>query len=271
MTEASTLKDANTTNDDLLTLQPPHNMDIERALLASLMSIDDSFEKIDGIVKAEDFYGERHRQIFNAINHLSRVNQPYDTLMVHDFLSQQNLLAMAGGEEYLMQINQSPATLFNLIPYAERVREFSVYRQLIKSANTMLNLAYHPKKQTVSEILDVVEADIFRINEDYSRGTGKQGVRRVEDILQSVTDQLVEIKSRQGGLIGLRTPFEELNNKNPRLTAGRSHYFGGTSVHGEDHLCHESRPRSTGARATRGHVLHGDACRIHSHADDVGV
>ncbi|MBE9577800.1 MULTISPECIES: replicative DNA helicase [Moraxella] len=220
MTEVSTPKDTKTTNDDLLTLQPPHNMDIERALLASLMSIDDSFEKIDGIVKAEDFYGERHRQIFNAINHLSRVNQPYDTLMVHDFLSQQNLLAMAGGEEYLMQINQSPATLFNLIPYAERVREFSVYRQLIKSANTMLNLAYHPKKQTVSEILDVVEADIFRINEDYSRGTGKQGVRRVEDILQSVTDQLVEIKSRQGGLIGLRTPFEELNNKTQGLQRG---------------------------------------------------
>ena len=111
MTEVSTPKDTKTTNDDLLTLQPPHNMDIERALLASLMSIDDSFEKIDGIVKAEDFYGERHRQIFNAINHLSRVNQPYDTLMVHDFLSQQNLLAMAGGEEYLMQINQSPTPL----------------------------------------------------------------------------------------------------------------------------------------------------------------
>lgn len=205
---------------DLLTLQPPHNIDIERALLASLMSIDDSFEKISDIVKAEDFYGERHKQIFNAISHLSRVNQPYDTLMVHDFLSQQNLLSVVGGEDYLMQINQSPATLFNLVPYAERVREFSVYRQLIKSANTMLNLAYHPKKQTVSEILDVVESDIFRINEDYSRGTGKQGIRRVDDILESVVTQLDEMKNRRGGLIGLRTPFEELNGKTQGLQRG---------------------------------------------------
>lgn len=220
MSEPGTQKDNTILSDNLLTLQPPHNMDIERALLASLMSIDDSFEKIDNIVKTDDFYGERHRHIFNAINHLSRVNQPYDTLMVHDFLNQQNLLSMAGGEEYLMQINQSPATLFNLIPYAERVREFSVYRQLIKSANTMLNLAYHPKKQTVSEILDVVEADIFRINESYSHGRGKQGVRRVEDILQSVTDQLKEIQQRKGGLIGLRTPFEELNNKTQGLQRG---------------------------------------------------
>lgn len=209
-----------TSKDDLLSLQPPHNMDIERALLASLMSIDDAFEKIDGIVKAEDFYGDRHKHIFNAISHLARVNQPYDTLMVYDFLSQQNLLTVAGGEEYLMQINQSPATLFNLVPYAERVREFSVYRQLIKSANTMLNLAYHPKKQTIGEILDIVEADIFRINEDYSRGGGKQGVKRVDDILESVVLQLEEIKSRRGELIGLRTPFEELNNKTQGLQRG---------------------------------------------------
>lgn len=209
-----------TSKDDLLSLQPPHNMDIERALLASLMSIDDAFEKIDGIVKAEDFYGDRHKHIFNAISHLARVNQPYDTLMVYDFLSQQNLLTVAGGEEYLMQINQSPATLFNLVSYAERVREFSVYRQLIKSANTMLNLAYHPKKQTIGEILDIVEADIFRINEDYSRGGGKQGVKRVDDILESVVLQLEEIKSRRGELIGLRTPFEELNNKTQGLQRG---------------------------------------------------
>lgn len=133
--------------DDLLSLQPPHNIEIERALLASLMSIDESFEKIDNIVSDDDFYGERHKHIFRAITHLSRVNQPYDSLMVYDYLNTQNLLNTAGGEEYLMQINQSPATLFNLVPYAERVREFSVYRQLIKAANNMLNLAYHPKNK----------------------------------------------------------------------------------------------------------------------------
>lgn len=206
--------------DDLLSLQPPHNIEIERALLASLMSIDESFEKVDSIIRDEDFYGERHKHIFRAITHLSRVNQPYDSLMVHDYLNAQNLLNAAGGEEYLMQINQSPATLFNLVPYAERVREFSVYRQLIKAANNMLNLAYHPKKQTVSEILDTVEADIFRINENYTSGVGKQGAQNIVDILQNVVVQLDELKKRDGSMIGLATPFEELNNKTQGLQKG---------------------------------------------------
>ena len=206
--------------EDLLALQPPHNMDIEQALLASLMSIEDAFEKIDGIVNVEDFYGERHQQIFSAIQHLARIKQPYDILMVHDYLHQQNLLGNIGGENYLMQINQSPATMFNLVPYAERVRELSVYRQLIKSANTMLNLAYHPKKRTVGEILDTVEADIFRINESYTRNQNKQGVQRVDEILTSVVKQLTKLQNSNGAIIGLETPFTELNNKTQGLQKG---------------------------------------------------
>ncbi|MDO4441905.1 MAG: replicative DNA helicase [Moraxella sp.] len=213
-------KPSKETSDDLLSLQPPHSIEIERALLASLMSIDESFEKIDNIITDDDFYGERHKHIFRAITHLSRMNQPYDSLMVYDYLNTQNLLNAAGGEEYLMQINQSTGTLFNLVPYAERVREFSVYRQLIKTANNMLNLAYHPKKQTVSEILDTVEADIFRINENYTSGVGKQGIQNITDILMNVTNQLAELKARDGSMIGLATPFEELNNKTQGLQKG---------------------------------------------------
>ncbi|UNU73160.1 replicative DNA helicase [Moraxella nasovis] len=205
---------------DLLNLQPPHNIEIERALLASLMSIPDAFEQVEDLVGEDDFYGERHRHIFRTIAHLSRVNQPYDTLMVHDALNTQNLLNAAGGEEYLMQINQSPATLFNLVPYAERVRELSVYRQLIKSANKMLNLAYHPKKQSVSDILDAVEADIFSINESYAGNNNKQGVQHLTDIFSKIGDQLEERKNNAGMMLGLSTGFHELDNKTQGLQKG---------------------------------------------------
>ncbi|MDO4895901.1 MAG: replicative DNA helicase [Moraxella sp.] len=213
-------QNSSNTPDNLLNPHPPHNMDIERALLASLMSIDESFDKIDSIISADDFYGDRHKEIFSAISHLSRIQQPYDTLMVHDYLEAQQLLQKAGGDTYLMQINDSPATMFNLVPYAERIKEFSVYRQLIKSANNMLNLAYHPKQQSVGEILDIVEADIFRINENYTNKQSKQGILRADDILANVVNQLEDIKNRGSGMIGLETPFIELNNKTQGLQKG---------------------------------------------------
>ncbi len=221
MTEQSlNTETSDKSKDDLLNLQPPHNMDIERALLASLMSIDDSFDKVDGVVSADDFYGDRHKLIFEAISHLNRVEQPYDTIMVYDYLATQNLLEQIGGEAYLMQINQSPATLFNLVPYAERVKEFSVYRKLIKSANNMLSLAYHPKKQSIGEILDLVEADIFQIGESYSNKHNKQGVRKSDDILVDLVNKLQHIKNQGSMMLGLETPFLELNNKTQGLQDG---------------------------------------------------
>ena len=199
--------------DSLLTLQPPHNIEMERSLLASLMSINDSFANIEHLISAEDFYGERHKRIFEAISHLARVNEPYDSIMVHDYLSRVGQLTAAGGEEYLITINQSTANFFNLINYAEKVREMSIYRQLISSANHMLNLAYHPKKQTVTEILDTIESDIFRIGESFARGTSKTGPQRIDDVLANVVTQLDEIRLRPEGLVGLDTGFIGLNNK----------------------------------------------------------
>lgn len=206
---------------DKLSLEPPHNIAIEQALLTSLMNIEEAYDSVADIVSSDDFYGERHRHIFNCIAHLAHVGQPYDLLTVHDALAKQDLLKAAGGEAYLMQIEQSPATMFNLVAYAERVRELSTYRKLILAANNILSMAYHPKKQSISEILDIAEAQIFAINEDQNNRHGKQGVKNSDQIAQNVVALLQELQGREAGaLLGLDTSFEELNNKIQGLQKG---------------------------------------------------
>lgn len=210
-----------TTSEDLLSQQPPHNIDIEKALLASLMSIEESFDKIADIVTKDDFYAARHQHIFAAIAHLAAVNEPYDTVMVHDWLEGQKLLKLAGGDSYLADIlTQSPATLFNLTAYAQRVRELSTLRQLIKTGNEMLSLAYNPKDHSVSDILDSVEASVFSINEQHNKRAEQRGPVGITTVLTNVVDQIQELKSNPFGLIGLQTPFTELNNKTQGLQKG---------------------------------------------------
>lgn len=206
---------------DKLSLTPPHNLGIEQALLASLMNIEEAYEKVAGIVDANDFYDERHRHIFSCIAHLASVNEPYDVLTVHDALAKQDLIKAVGGEAYLLEIEKSPATLFNLGFYAEKVKEFAVYRRLIAAANNILDMAYHPKKQTVGEILDKAEADIFAIGTSLSNRQGSQGLKDSKTIVQNVVDFLDDMKSRpEGSLLGLDTSFEELNNKTQGFQKG---------------------------------------------------
>lgn len=207
--------------DDLLNQQPPHNIDIEKALLASLMSIEEAYDKVSEIVTKDDFYAGRHQHIFTAIAHLASVGEPYDTVMVHDWLDAQNLLKSAGGDSYLSDIlSQSPATLFNLTAYAQRVRELSTLRQLITTGNEMLSLAYNPKDQGISDILDSIESKIFYINEQHNKRAQQRGPVDINSVLTNVMESLAELKSNPDGMIGLQTPFIELNNRTQGLQAG---------------------------------------------------
>ena len=225
MAESKKKTEKNDNNDvgltDLLSQQPPHNVDIEKALLATLMSIEESYDKISDIVSKDDFYAGRHQHIFAAIAYLAQVGEPYDTVMVHDWLSSQKLLKQAGGESYLADIvTQSPSTMFNIVSYAERVRELSTLRQLITTGNEMLALAYDPRERGVSDILDNIESKIFAINEQHNKRAKQRGPVDVGAVLVNVIDQMDELKNNPDGMIGLRTPFTELNNKTQGLQPG---------------------------------------------------
>ncbi|CAM4064526.1 replicative DNA helicase [Psychrobacter arenosus] len=207
--------------EELLNQQPPHNIDIEKALLASLMSIEEAYDKVSEIVTKDDFYAGRHQHIFSAIAHLASIGEPYDTVMVHDWLDAQKLLKSAGGDTYLSDIlSQSPATLFNLTAYAQRVRELSTLRQLITTGNEMLSLAYNPKDQGISDILDNIESKIFYINEQHNKRAEQRGPVDINAVLSNVMETLAELKSNPDGMIGLQTPFIELNNRTQGLQAG---------------------------------------------------
>lgn len=206
---------------DILQQQPPHNIDVEKALLASLMSLEESYDEISDTINEKDFYAVRHQLIFSAINHLAFVEMPYDIVMVKDWLEQQDLLQKAGGEEYLSEIiSQSPATLFNLKVYADRIRELSTFRQLIKVGNKMLDLVYNAKDQSVSDVLNTVESEIFAINEQHNRNSKQRGMISVDDVMSNVIEQMRQLQDNPDGMIGIPTSFTELNNKTQGLQNG---------------------------------------------------
>lgn len=203
------------------TLDLPHNVGLEQGLLSALMNVEDAYDSVSDTISGDDFFHDRHRHIFNSIAYLAAANEPYDIVTVHDTLAKQDLLKAVGGEEYLAKIQQSPASLFNLRAYAERVRELSIYRQLIGAAGRILKLAHHPKKQSAADVLGEAEAEIFAIGEKMGRQQGHQGLKEGFLVMENVSKSLHERKLMDnGGLLGLDTSFEELNNKTQGLQKG---------------------------------------------------
>jgi len=212
VTENSNLKEFRT---------PPHNLAIEQAVLAALMTVAESFEQVGDVLTENDFYATRHKYIFRAIEQLSKENSPYDAVLVHDWLIKQNLLDAIGGEEYLMQLMaDSPSSFYNLETYAGKIKEFATLRSMIKVSSEILQNAYDTKGRTVSEILDLAETNIFSIAEQHNNNAKAQGPKPINSVVADVFDKLNELSQMEGSITGLTTGFVELDNKTSGMQSG---------------------------------------------------
>ncbi len=193
---------------------PPHSISMEQAVLAALMSIAESWEQVNEVINESDFYATRHRLIYKSICHLATASMPYDAVMVRDWLEGQHLIEEAGGENYLMKLlAESPASLFNLPIYAEKVRELAVMRDLIKVGNDMLQMAYDPKGRGVGDVLDEVEGRIFSISEQHNNRSSESGPLSINSVLKTVIHKVEELQKSDSPITGLSTGFLELDNK----------------------------------------------------------
>lgn len=214
-----THQDTDTTLKTMRT--PPHNLTMEQAVLAALMTIAESWESIGDILIEQDFYAARHRIIFQAIEKLARSELPYDVVMVHDWLLKEQKLESVGGEAYLMQLmNESPTSLFNLPNYAEKVKELSTLRHMITVSNGILQTAYEPKGQSVSDILDQAEMQVFALAEQHHNRQNKTGPQAISDVVTQVIDKLETLSQMDSDITGLSTGFTELDNKTYGMQAG---------------------------------------------------
>jgi len=185
------------------------------------MTVAESFEQVGDVLTENDFYATRHKYIFRAIDQLSKDSSPYDAVLVHDWLTKQNLLDAIGGEEYLMQLmSDSPSSFYNLETYANKIKEFSTLRSMIKVSSEILQNAYDTKGRTVSEILDLAETNIFSIAEQHNNNAKAQGPKPINSVVADVFDKLNELSQMEGSITGLTTGFVELDNKTSGMQAG---------------------------------------------------
>lgn len=219
----TTLKDKKSADSSSLKefRTPPHNLAIEQAVLAALMTVAESFEQVSDVLNENDFYAARHKYIFRAIQQLVNESSPYDVVLVNDWLIKQNLLDAAGGEEYLMQLMaDSPSSFYNLGTYATKIKEFSTLRNMIKVSTEILQSAYDTQGRSVSEILDLAETNIFSIAEQHNNNSKKTGPQTISSVVADVFDKLNELSTMEGNITGLSTGFIELDNKTSGMQAG---------------------------------------------------
>lgn len=191
---------------------PPHNEEAEKSALGAAMLSKEALLDVSEEVKAEDFYNESHKEIFDAIMSLYRENVAVDMLTVCEELNKRKSLDMVGGRAYIATLTSDVPSTANAGEYAKIVAEKAMLRQLISASEEIAAKGYDDKLGA-SELLDCAEGDIFRIAQKRQRSD----YTKIQDVLMKNLKLIDEAEKNKGGVIGLPTGFKLLDEKTSGL------------------------------------------------------
>ncbi len=203
---------------------PPHDVEAEQAVLGSMLTDKDAVISAIEVLKEDDFYRTDNKSIYEAILNLYNRAEPIDIITVKAELESLGKFEQVGGLEYLASLPDKVPTTANAMKYIKIVEEKSTLRNLIKTANEIIELGYDPTED-VSDIMEGAEKKIFNIMQN----NDKKSYAPIKDILVESFTQLEELYNRKQHITGVPSGFTELDYK----TAG---------FHGSDLVLIAARP-----------------------------
>ncbi len=129
---------------------PPHSIEAEMCLLASMMLDKEMIGEVVQLVDREGFFQADHQIIFDVLVRLYEHNRPIDAVIVREELLKRHLLEEIGGVQYLAAILNSVPSAAHGKHYAGIVREKSLLRQLIAASDDILARAMRRTSRRIS-------------------------------------------------------------------------------------------------------------------------
>jgi len=186
---------------------PPQSIEAEQSLLGSLMLDKNAIIKVADFLKPENFYRKTHQEIYSACLELFQKGEPVDILSVSNRLREKNLLEEIGGNSYLTELINSVPTPSNSLNYAKIIHRKGILRDLIDASQEIGLIAFDETEDT-DVILDKAEKRIFSIAQ---KGLTQEFVP-VKSTLADAFERIDMLSKHQGGLRGLPTGFNDLDN-----------------------------------------------------------
>ncbi len=191
---------------------PPHDIEAEQAIIGSMLTDKDAVISAMEVLKKEDFYREDNQVIFESILNLNSRGEPIDIITVKSELESMGMFEKVGGLEYLTELPEKVPTTANAEKYVKIVSEKATLRQLIKTANEIIELGYDPTED-VDNIMEGAEKRIFNI----MQGKNQKGYEQIKDVLVESFTKLEELYNRKQHITGVPTGFSELDYKTAGL------------------------------------------------------
>ena len=194
--------------DSSLLKAPPHSLEAEQAVLASVLLNNDLMNGVVEVLRPEDFYQGAHRTLFSAMLDLYERGRAIDPLTIAEILKGRDGESATGGVAYLSELISSVPTIANAADYARMVKEKSILRKTIAVSQEIAASAYQGVTE-LDEFLDRTEQAIFAIAEEKI----KPSYYSMTEMSKEAMKEIEKLYEKKEMVTGIPSGFRDLDSK----------------------------------------------------------
>ena len=211
---------------------PLINLYAEQNTLGALLNDNNAIERID--LTAADFSDTRHKIIFSTIQNLIDEHGigAADTFTVSDTIINSGSLKREDIADYVIELYQETPSAANITRYAERVKEYSLRRELAVIGNNLVSGCYD-KTAAVNLTFDTIQSKLDGIAE---KQADKKSFRKFPEILMGLMEKIDLKMKNPKDITGVETGFIDLDRITHGLQAGDLIIVGGRPSMGKTAL-----------------------------------
>ncbi len=197
--------------DPTLEKLPPQSIEAEESIISAALLDNNILLDILDILSPNDFYKSAHQKIFTAVTELFAQDEPVDLVTLNERLKGKGQLESVGGAVYLAKIVDTAPVPANAKHYAKIIHDKAVLRNLISTANNIVQKCYDETGNT-DDVIDFAEGSLFDIADQKQ----KQNFYPISKIIESNIDTLETRQGNKSLISGVPTGFKKLD----QLTSG---------------------------------------------------
>jgi len=194
-------------DEELLSRQMPQSLEAEQAVLGSILIDSRCLPDVIGILKAEDFYLQQNREIYEAVYTMFNFSQTIDPVTVLEKMKELGLYK-DNTRDYILQLMEITPTAANAVRYATIVRDKAMLRGLAHASSDISEMVYE-QVGTPQEMLETAEKKIYALR----KGERGESLEHIGTILYKVFDRLNELSQSDSAIPGLSTGMRDLDGK----------------------------------------------------------
>ena len=194
-------------DEELIGRQMPQSLEAEQAVLGSILIDSSCLTDVIGLLRAEDFYLQQNREIYQTIYSMFNFSQTIDPVTVLDKMKELGY-HRDDSRDYIKQLMQITPTAVNAARYANIVRDKAMLRGLANAATEISETVYD-QVGTPAEILENAEKKIYALR----KGERGDSLEHIGKTLHKVYDRLIELSQSDSAIPGLSTGMRDLDMK----------------------------------------------------------